>query len=133
MAYPPHAYHHYAGVPPPAPTLQPTSTFQPHASAYPPYPPPPPPPQQQQQQQLAYRAPPPVSQAEQFRSFFRGHLAPLVQNSRPIIQNLTQIAADHATDYAKAAVIAEEISRKILEVRLFPVLEGRRERGGGSD
>lgn len=122
MAYPPYAYH--SSAPPPPSRGPPTAPAS--YAAYPSYPPgPPPPPTLVPQASVSYppppaqsyRAPPPQGMDEQFRSFFRGHLAPLVQNSRPVIQNLTQIAADHATDYGKASIIAQEIARKILEVR----------------
>ncbi|KAL7412047.1 hypothetical protein BDY24DRAFT_394438 [Mrakia frigida] len=52
---------------------------------------------------------------DQFRSFFRSHLATLVVNSRPIIQSLTQVAADQLNNYSRATVVSEELVRRIHE------------------
>ncbi|CED85259.1 mRNA cleavage and polyadenylation factor I/II complex, subunit Pcf11 [Phaffia rhodozyma] len=66
----------------------------------------------------AYQAPPPpppMSAQEAFRVFYRSHLAILTVNSRPIINQLTQLAYEQQANFANAMVIAEELVKRINE------------------
>ena len=93
-----------------------------------------PPQHHQQQPHQHYQAPSLPTEDEQFRSFFRSHLATLVVNSRPIIQSLTQVAADQLNNYSRATVVSEELVRRIHEVsRPLPPLQATRQREEGKE